>query len=177
MASDHTQSTIIFPIVKVVIVGDDGVGKTSLIRRYCTGTLEEPRAITTSVDRQIKIVPVNGDSIRLFIWDIPAQERFGALHDTFYRGAKVVALVYDLMNPATLDNLPRWHAGVAQICPKARFIVVGNKLDLGRRVMPEQVEEWALSMDFSYLETSALTNAGVDSLFQTLAELATQKQS
>ena len=172
MASDHSQSTIIFPIAKVVIVGDDGVGKTSLIRRYCTGTFEGPRIITTGVDRQIKIVQVNGNSVKLFIWDIPGQERFGALHDAFYRGAKVVALVYDLMNPATLDNLPHWHAGVAQICPKARFVVVGNKLDLGRRVMPEQVEEWALSMDFSYLETSALTNAGVDSLFQALAELA-----
>ena len=134
MASDHTQSTIIFPIVKVVIAGDEGVGKTSLIRRYCTGMFEEPRIVTTGVDFQIKIVDVDGNSIKLSIWDIAGQERFGAFRDTFYRGAKVVALVYDLANPATLDNLPRWHAGVAQICPTARFVVVGNKLDLGRRV-------------------------------------------
>jgi len=177
MASDHSQSTIIFPIAKVVIAGDEGVGKTSLIRRYCTGTFEEPRIITTGVDFQIKIVEVNGNSIKLSIWDIAGQERFGAFRDTFYRGAKVMALVYDLMNPATLDNLPRWHTGVAQICPKARFVVVGNKLDLGRRVMREQVEEWARSMGFPYMETSALTNEGVDSLFQALAELAAQKQS
>jgi small GTP-binding protein len=177
MASDHSQSTIIFPIAKVVIAGDEGVGKTSLIRRYCTGTFEEPRIITTGVDFQIKIVEVNGNSIKLSIWDMAGQERFGAFRDTFYRGAKVLALVYDLMNPATLDNLPRWHAGVAQICPKARFVVVGNKLDLGRRVMREQVEEWARSMSFPYMETSALTNEGVDSLFQALAELAAQKHS
>lgn len=177
MASDHTQSTIIFPIAKVVIAGDEGVGKTSLIRRYCSGTFEEPRIVTTGVDFQIKIVEVNGNSIKLSIWDIAGQERFGAFRDTFYRGAKVMALVYDLMNPATLDNLPRWHTGVAQICPKARFVVVGNKLDLGRRVMREQVEEWARSMGFPYMETSALTNEGVDSLFQALAELAAPKQS
>jgi Ras-related protein Rab-8A len=177
MASDPSQSTIIFPIAKVVIAGDEGVGKTSLIRRYCTGTFEEPRIITTGVDFQIKIVEVNGNSIKLSIWDIAGQERFGAFRDTFYRGAKVVALVYDLMNPATLDDLPRWHSGVAQVCPKARFVVVGNKLDLGRRVMREQVEEWARSISLPYMETSALTNEGVDSLFQALAELAAQKQS
>ena len=177
MASDHTQSTVIFPIAKVVIAGDEGVGKTSLIRRYCTGVFEEPRIITTGVDFQIKIVEVNGNSIKLSIWDIAGQERFGAFRDTFYRGAKVMVLVYDLMNPATLDNLPRWHAGVAKICPKARFVVVGNKVDLGRRVMREQVEEWARSMGFPYMETSALTNEGVNSLFQALAELAAPKQS
>ena len=177
MASDPSQSTIIFPIAKVVIAGDEGVGKTSLIRRYCTGTFEEPRIITTGVDFQIKIVQVNGNSIKLSIWDIAGQERFGAFRDTFYRGAKVVALVYDLMNQATLDNLPRWHTGVAQICPTARFVVAGNKRDLGCKVMREQVEEWARSMGFPYMETSALTNEGVDSLFQALAELAAQKQS
>jgi small GTP-binding protein len=177
MASDHSRSTIIFPIAKVVIAGDEGVGKTSLIRRYCTGAFEEPRIVTTGVDLQIKIVQVNGNSIKLSIWDIPGQERFGALRDTFYRGARVMALVYDLMSPATLDSLPHWHVGVAQICPKARFVVVGNKLDLGRRVMRGQVEEWAHSMGFPYMETSALTNVGVDSLFQALAELAAQKQS
>ena len=177
MASDPSQSTIIFPIAKVVIAGDEGVGKTSLIRRYCTGTFGEPRIITTGVDFQIKIVQVNGNSIKLSIWDIAGQEKFGAFRDTFYRGAKAVALVYDLANLTTLDNLPRWHSGVAQVCPKARFVVVGNKLDLGRRVMRDQVEEWARSMSSPYLETSALTNAGVDSLFLALAELAAQKQS
>ncbi len=177
MANDHSQSTIIFPIAKVVIAGDVGVGKTSLIRRYCAGTFEGPRIATSGMDFQIKIVQVNGNSIKLSIWDIAGQEKFGAFRDTFYRGAKVVALVFDLANPTTLDSLPRWHNGVAQICPKARFAVVGNKLDLGRRVMREQVEEWARSMSLPYMETSALTNEGVDSLFQTLAELAAQKQS
>jgi len=175
MASDHSQSTIIFPIAKVVIAGDEGVGKTSLIRRYCTGTFEEPRIITAGVDFQLKIAEVNGSSIKLSIWDIAGQERFGAFRDTFYRGAKVVALIYDLTNPATLDNLPRWHSGIAQICPKGKFVVVGNKLDLERKVMRNQAEEWARSMNLPYLETSALTNEGVDNLFQTLAELAAQR--
>jgi small GTP-binding protein len=177
MASDHSQSTIIFPIAKVVIAGDEGVGKTSLIRRYCMGTFEEPRMLTTGLDFQLKIAEVGGSSIKLSIWDIAGQERFGAFRDTFYRGAKVVALVYDLTNPATLDNLPRWHSGVAQICPKGKFVVVGNKLDLERKMRRDQAEDWARNMNLTYRETSALTNEGVDDLFQTLAELTVQKQN
>jgi small GTP-binding protein len=177
MASDHSQSTIIFPIAKVVIAGDEGVGKTSLIRRYCMGTFEEPRTLTTGLDFQLKIAEVGGSSIKLSIWDIAGQERFGAFRDTFYRGAKVVALVYDLTNPATLDNLPRWHSGVAQICPKGKFVVVGNKLDLERKMRRDQAEDWAHNMNLTYRETSALTNEGVDDLFQTLAELTVQKQN
>jgi len=79
MANDHSQSTIIFPLAKVVIAGDVGLGKTSLIRRYCAGTFEAPRIATAGMDFQIKIVEVNGNSIKLSsgilragkVWSVP----------------------------------------------------------------------------------------------------------
>jgi small GTP-binding protein len=172
---DSSQSTVIFPIVKVVIAGDAGVGKTSLIRRYCTGMFQESRVATIGVDFQIKIVELDGKSIKLSIWDIAGQERFGAFRDSFYRGARAVALVYDVSDPASLENLPRWQAEVARVCPNAKFVIVGNKVDLGRKVPREQVEEWACSMDYPYIEASALTTQGVDEFFLTLAKLAVTK--
>lgn len=173
MASQDTStSTIIFPIVKVVIAGDAGVGKTSLIRRYCTETFEESQSAIGGVDFQMKIVDVDGKSIKFSIWDIAGQEQFGAFRDTFYRGAKAIALVYDLTRPVTMENLPRWHAEVSRICPTAQLVIAGNKSDLERRSSREQVEEWAQSMNLHYVETSALTGANVGELFIALARLA-----
>jgi Ras-related protein Rab-1A len=178
MASqDTSSSTIIFPIIKVVIAGDANVGKTSLIRRYCTEMFEETRSATGGVDFQIKIVDVDGKSVKLSIWDIAGQEQFGAFRDTFYRGAKTVALVYDLTQPATMENLPRWHAEVARICPAANFVIAGNKCDLERQSSREQAEEWAKSMNLPYIETSALAGTNVDELFVTLARLASPRKT
>lgn len=173
---DSSSSTIIFPIVKVVIAGDAGVGKTSLIRRYTTDTFEETRAATDGVDFQIKIVQVDNRSIKLSIWDIAGQEKFGAFRDTFYRGAKAVALVYDVTEPATMENLPRWHAEIAQICPTAHFIIVGNKIDLERKTTRLQVEEWATSAGLNYFETSAVSGEGISGFFATLAQVAMTKK-
>jgi small GTP-binding protein len=153
------------------------VGKTSLIRRYCTDDFEKPRVATEGVDFQIKIVEVNEKAVKLSIWDIAGQEKFGAFRDTFYRGAKAIALVYDLTVSATMETLPRWHAEIAQICPTAQFVIVGNKTDLERRVPREQVEEWAASMGFPYLETSALTGQNVGPFFGELARLAMTKKT
>jgi len=173
--TDASQSTVIFPIVKVVIAGDAGVGKTSLIRRYCTGMFQESRVATIGVDFQIKIVEMDGKSIKLSIWDIAGQERFGAFRDSFYRGARSVALVYDVSDPTSLENLPRWQTEIMRVCQTARFVVVGNKLDLGYKTPREQVAEWARSVGYPYIETSALTAQGVDEFFLTLTRLATTK--
>lgn len=177
VSTDSTQSTVIFPIVKVVIAGDAGVGKTSLIRRYCTGMFQESRIATIGVDFQIKIVEMGGKAVKLSIWDIAGQERFGAFRDSFYRGARAVALVYDVADPASLENLPRWHSEIARVCPTGKFIVIGNKVDLARKVPREQVEEWARSLGCPYIETSALAAQGVDEFFLTLAQLATRGKS
>ena len=173
---EPTSSTIIFPIAKVVVAGDAGVGKTSLIRRYCTDKFEEVSAPTEGVDFQIKIVDVGGKSIKLSLWDIAGQEKFGAFRDTYYRGAKAVALVYDLTRPATMETLGRWHAEISHLCPTARFLVAGNKSDLPRQVERENGEEWARSMNIPYIETSALANQNVTELFEQITRLAIEKR-
>ena len=175
MPKDPTQSTVIFPLIKIVLAGDEGVGKTSLIHRYCSGVFDPDRGATQVPDFQIKIVDVDGKPIRLAIWDVAGQEQLGALRESLYRGARAVALVYDLTNEASLQNLPRWHTQIGRVCPTAGFVVVGNKLDLKRATLPDQVKVWAESMGLLYTETSALADRNVNELFQTLARLATKK--
>jgi Ras-related protein Rab-1A len=170
MSSVH--ETQVFPLAKVVVGGDGSVGKTSLIRRYCTGMFEESRVLTIGVDFQLKIVEVGDRAIKLSIWDIAGQERFGSFRDTFYRGAHAVALVYDVTDILSMNNLPNWHREIAKVAPQARFCVVGNKIDLHRVVSRSAVEEWATAQGLPYVETSAKTAEGVDEFFLTLARLA-----
>jgi small GTP-binding protein len=167
-----SQETQVFPLAKVVVGGDGSVGKTSLIRRYCTGMFEESRVLTIGVDFQLKIVEVGNRAIKLSIWDIAGQERFGSFRDTFYRGAHAVALVYDVTDILSMNNLPNWHREIAKVAPQARFCVVGNKIDLHRVVPRSAVAEWATAQGLPYVETSAKTAAGVDEFFLTLARLA-----
>jgi small GTP-binding protein len=168
------QTTQIFPIIKVVMAGDGGVGKTSLIRRYCTGMFQESRIMTIGVDFQIKIVEVDGRPVKLSIWDIAGQERFGAFRDSFYRGARAVALVYDVADSLSLENLLKWQREIARVSPDCNFMVVGNKVDLPRQVPQAQAESWAQKGDFPYVETSALSGAGVEDFFNVLARLASK---
>ncbi len=167
-----SQDTQVFPLAKVVVAGDGGAGKTSLIRRYCAGMFEESRVMTIGVDFQVKIVDVDGRPIKLSIWDIAGQKRFGSFRDTFYRGAQAVALVYDVTDIVSLTNLVNWHREVARVAPRAHFCVVGNKIDLHRVVPRSPAESWASALGFAYVETSAKTAEGVDDFFLTLARLA-----
>lgn len=172
MPEPSPQTTQVFPIIKVVIAGDGGVGKTSLIRRYCTGMFQESRIMTIGVDFQIKIVEVEGKPIKLSIWDVAGQERFGAFRDSFYRGARAVALVYDVTDPLSLDNLTKWQREIARVAPGCKFMVDGNKIDLPRAVSRAQAEKWAAQMKFPYIETSALSGEGVEEFFYILARIA-----
>ena len=164
--------TQIIPIVKVVVAGDGGVGKTSLIRRYSTGMFQESRVMTIGVDFQTQIVSVDGRTIKLSIWDIAGQDRFGAFRDSFYRGAQAVALVSDVTDILSFENLANWQREIARVVPKAQFCVIGNKIDLHRAIPRERAESWAAGFGFPYLETSAKSGAGVDEFFTTLARLA-----
>ena len=161
------------PTVKVVVAGDGFVGKTTLVRRYSEGKFNESRVMTIGADFHIAHVQLNsGQKIKLSVWDIAGQDRFGSFRGGFYRGAQAVALVYDVTDQISLDNLPRWQAEIVKVAPAARFVVVANKIDLHRAVPREQAESWAASQGFPYIETSASSAVGVKEFFHILGELA-----
>lgn len=164
------------PVVKVVVAGDAGVGKTSLIRRYCEGRFEASRVATIGVDFQTQTVPLPGGPVKLSIWDLAGQDHFEFVRRTFYRGSRAAALVYDVTRPETLADLRRWAEEVLANVPEARFLVVGNKVDLPHRSWSEPAQEFAASLEAPYLETSARTGQGVRALFETLARLAATRQ-
>jgi small GTP-binding protein len=167
------------PLLKVVIAGDGTVGKTSLVRRYCEGKFQSARVATIGVDfyTQRVRIPLGPDQekvVKLSIWDLAGQERFGVVRTGFYRGSRAAALVYDVGNLASLGNLKRWRDEVWEAVPDLPFVVVGNKVDLERCVKLELARAAAAYLGAPYLETSALSGEGVAALFETLATLAVQ---
>ena len=172
------------PLLKVVVVGDGGVGKTTLIRRYCEGKFHASRVATIGVDFYTQQVQLPGASetqppgaqrtVKLSIWDMAGQARFEIVRTGFYRGSRAAALVYDVTSIASLGNLIRWRDEVRQKLPGQPFVVVGNKVDLERAVSLDLGQRAAAYFDAPYVETSALTGEGVGELFETLAGLAVQ---
>jgi small GTP-binding protein len=160
------------PVYKIVIAGDGNVGKTSLIRRYCEGMFEQSRVMTIGVDFQTKDVTLGDQDIRLSIWDVAGQERFGSFRDTFYRGARAVALVYDVTTPESFANLPRWREEILHIVPLAPMVLIANKNDLPAAVDAARAREWAKPLRMPFLETSAANGQNVEPLFKGLAHLA-----
>jgi len=165
------------PLLKVVIAGDGAVGKTSLVRRYCEGKFRSARVETIGVDfytQRVRIRTFGGGEqvVKLSIWDMAGQERFGIVRSGFYRGSRATALVYDVTSLVSLGSLKRWRDEVLAVVPEQPFVVVGNKVDLERSVRSELAQAAASYLGAPYLETSALSGEGVAALFYMLARLA-----
>ena len=159
-------------LYKVVVVGDENVGKTSLIRRYCEGKFETSRVATIGVDFYTKEIPLPKEKVKLSIWDMAGQVQFKVVREGLYRGSRATALIYDVTNEESLPNLVAWREEVLSVVPNQRFVVVGNKIDLERVQNPDVARVFASTIEAPYLETSALTGEGVDQLFLSLANLA-----
>lgn len=167
-----TKETKIFPIAKIVVVGDHGVGKSSLVRRFCLDQFEARGETAASIDVQVKIVQVDGLTLTLSVWDVATQERGDALRETVLQNAQVAALVYDVTDPTSLEHLSNWRRELTRLAPRLSLCIAGNKIDLARSVPRERGEAWAKQEGLLYVETSAKTAAGVELLFLTLARRA-----
>lgn len=95
-------------VLKVIIIGDSGVGKTNILTRYCEGIFKESYVATIGVDFNIKITEHLGKKIKLQIWDTAGQERFKNITQTYYKGAAGIILVYTINNIDSFRNLSSW---------------------------------------------------------------------
>lgn len=161
------------PVYKIVVVGDELVGKTSLIRRYCENKFSESRIATIGIDLQSKTIALeNEEQVCLVIWDVAGQERFSSFRDQYYMGALAVALVYDVTEPDSFENLDTWLREASRSASGAPIILIANKADLDEAVSYEQAEAWAEENRFLFFPTSAKTGDNVEEMFYALGEMA-----
>jgi len=171
-------------LLKVIILGDSGVGKTSLMNQYVNKKFSNQYRATIGADFLTKEVMVDDRLVTLQIWDTAGQERFQSLGVAFYRGADCCVLVFDVNVAKTFDNLDSWRDEfLIQAAPRDPdrfpFVVIGNKIDMEntRVVSTKRLQQWCQSKgDIPFFETSAKEAINVEQAFQTIAKNALQQE-
>lgn len=158
--------------LKVILGGEASVGKTSLMRYYATGVFEPERDMTIGVDFHIYSIEVQGENLRLIVWDIAGQGRFAPIRPVMYRGSSAVALVFDLHNRTSFYQLAMWWREVREQLGDVPVILLGNKADLERTVTREEAETLANAWHTPYFETSCVDGRGVGEFFMSLSAAA-----
>lgn len=117
-------------LFKIILIGNSGVGKTSLMKGYTDETYSFSQASTIGVDFKIKTLELDGEKIKLQIWDTAAQERFRVIISNFYRGAHGIIIVFDMCDRDSTANLTDWIGDVKKHTNKnVEIIILGNKVD------------------------------------------------
>ncbi|KAL2907276.1 Ras-related protein Rab7 [Bienertia sinuspersici] len=181
--SSHLPRTLL----KVIILGDIAVGKTSLINRYVHQKFNQQYKATIGADFVTRELHIDGKIVSLQIWDTAGQERFQSLGPAFFRGADCCVLVYDVNVQKSFEALKTWREEFIKQTDipdpaKFPFVVIGNKIDLdggaSRVVNEKKVKEWCESIksgpssgSMPYYETSAKEDINVDDAFSTLQKL------
>ncbi|MHA1238067.1 MAG: Rab family GTPase [Candidatus Odinarchaeia archaeon] len=157
--------------LKVLLLGDPAVGKTSLITRFVKGKFKREYKITIGVDIMSKTIALEDKIVNLSIWDIAGQDRFKAFRNIFYNGASGALIVFDITRKSTFDNLKSWLDELKQFCKsEVALVLIGNKADLSelREVEGKNAVSLAEKLNAPYIETSAKTGDEVDNAFKTL---------
>jgi Ras-related protein Rab-7A len=166
-------------LLKVIILGDSGVGKTSLMSQFVNRKFSSQYKATIGADFLTKEIIVDDKLVTLQIWDTAGQERFQSLGVAFYRGADCCILVYDVSSATSFRSLDSWRDEfLIQASPRDPdhfpFVVVGNKVDLDQKeVSPRQLAQWcAAKGGVSSFEASAKEAINVEQAFQEAARKA-----
>ena len=165
------------PSFKVVMLGNSGVGKTALVEKISTSEFNESHNPTIGAQYVSLDVKVGKNKVILELWDTAGQEVFRSLVGFYARDAKGVFLVCDITEASTLQDLERWVQFIDDQAPDSEVILFANKLDLedNRQVQEAELEQFAKSHKYTFLEGSAKTGQGVDDGFTRIAELVYEK--
>ncbi|XP_050292446.1 ras-related protein Rab7-like isoform X1 [Quercus robur] len=169
-------------LLKVMVLGDSGVGKTSLMNQYVYMKFNPHYKATIGADFVTKELQIDDKQVTLQIWDTAGQERFQSLGAAFYRGAECCVLVFDVNAHKSFEAMNTWREEfLKQADPDAPdnfpFILLGNKIDMdggnSRVVSEKQAKEWcAFRGNIPYFETSAKEGYNVDEAFLCVAKTA-----
>ncbi|KAJ8917479.1 hypothetical protein NQ315_005526 [Exocentrus adspersus] len=167
----------ILTTLKILIIGESGVGKSSLLLRFTEDNFDPEQTLTIGVDFKTKKLTIDGNTVKLAIWDTAGQERFRTLTPSYYRDAQGAILVFDVSNHASFAKLETWLNELDTYSTKSNIVkmIVGNKIDVkNREVSREEAMKFARKHQTLYIEASAKTRDGVQTAFEELVQKVIQ---
>ena len=161
-------------VFKITVIGDGGVGKTSLIKKYTKGSFKKEYIKTLGAQFSKHDDKIENSAVKLFFWDIAGQKEFSFMRPTFYKGSKAAIIVFSLA-PDEIDDsfkhISEWHKDIKKYCGDIPIVLFGNKMDLvnDEELDESNVKEIVDKRDFlGYYKTSAKTGNGVYKAFQAI---------
>ncbi|KAM9341290.1 ras-related protein Rab-15-like [Symphorus nematophorus] len=164
-------------LFRLLMLGDSGVGKTCMLRRFTEGEFDPSHISTIGVDFKMKTLIIDGIKVRVQIWDTAGQERYQTITKQYYRRAQGIIFVYDITNKPSFQHLAKWASDVDENAPDmVQRILVGNKSDeeLNRQVTTDQGSKLAEAYGMEFFETSASNSSNISESFTRAAELVLQ---
>merc|ERR1711865_53018 len=166
-------------LIKLLLIGDSGVGKSCLLCRYSDDVFNSNFITTIGIDFKIRTIELDGAKIKLQIWDTAGQERFRTITQAYYRGAMGILLGYDVTDDKSFNNIRTWMRNIEQHANEQVVkILLGNKCDMPDKKMVtfEQGSALAKEFDIQFFETSAKTNVKVEEAFTAIARAIKEKK-
>ncbi|MFW9984236.1 MAG: Rab family GTPase [Candidatus Odinarchaeota archaeon] len=163
--------------LKVVMMGDGAVGKTSLVLRYTQNTFSPEYKQSLGASFAVRDLEIEDQNVKLVIWDVAGQPSFRQVRRHYYSGAHGALLVFDVTEPRTFMTLQNWYNDFRNVVPQGAIILIGNKVDLeeSRQVPPEAAQMLQNWWNIPYIETSAANATGVADAFVLIAENALEQ--
>ena len=166
---------------KFLVLGDQMVGKTSVLERYVNNTFKANYLTTIGMDKRFKRLEINNTDVDVFITDTAGEERFRSLTKMFYKGADGIFVGFSLLDPKTLESIDYWIQQINENCSKEypiSLVLFGNKCDDKEniKVKKEEIDAIKNKYDLTYFETSAKDNINIQNLFEYLIKTTIKKR-
>ena len=158
---------------KILTIGESGVGKTCVLRRFVENKFLKNHLATIGIDFKTKTLNINNQEIKLKIWDTAGQERFRNITTQYYKGADGIVLVYDVTDESSYEKIRDWMDPILSNTQQEEIglVLLGNKCDMDPRTVTEDMgNKLAEELKISYFETSALTGQGIKEAFEKLTK-------
>ncbi|CAO3620799.1 unnamed protein product [Mucor fragilis] len=174
------QMSAQIPSVKLVLLGESSVGKSSIVTRYATDTFVEGRDATIGAAFLTKVCSTEDREIKFEIWDTAGQDRFHSLAPMYYRNALAAVVVFDVTKYSSFTRAQSWVQELQrQANPHLTIAFVGNKIDTEKRyrdVSTEEANSYAKEFNLLYFETSARVGTNIHHVFTEIANHITLEQ-
>jgi GTP-binding nuclear protein Ran len=144
--------------LKLILVGDGGVGKTTFVKRHVTGEFEKKYIATQGVEVHPMEFSTTKGKIKFNVWDTAGQEKLSGLRDAYYIDAHCAIIMFDVCSRITYKNVPKWYKDITRICDNIPIVLVGNKVDEKNRKVKAKQILFARKHGLQYFDISAKSN-------------------